>query len=145
LRGGCRQGRNSIWYCVNGMPQKKTLDKAAYTCLLVSYQRLSAQFQSSLSAVTLGYLNGWNAQEPGRNPQDTVLVVTNQSPTLYSFKGAQNLFPAWRNRFLDSLINVYKFWPSTVSVGLKSRFEPPRKTGSRLGLQKKRFVSHWSE
>jgi hypothetical protein len=39
------------------MPQKETLDKAAYTCLLVSYQRLSAQFQFSLSADTLGYLS----------------------------------------------------------------------------------------
>jgi hypothetical protein len=60
LRGGCRQGRNSIWYCVNRMPQKETLDKAAYTCLLlVSYRRLSAQFQFSLSADTLGYLSQW--------------------------------------------------------------------------------------
>ena len=59
LRGGCQQARNSIWYCVNGMPQKETLDKAAYTCLLVSYRRLSAQFKFSLSAVTLGYLSQW--------------------------------------------------------------------------------------
>jgi hypothetical protein len=41
------------------MPQKETLDKAAYTCLLVSFRRLSAQFQFSLSAVTLGYLSQW--------------------------------------------------------------------------------------
>ncbi len=27
LRGDCRQGGNSIWYCVNGLPQKETLDK----------------------------------------------------------------------------------------------------------------------
>ncbi len=56
LRGGgrgCWQGGNSIWYCVNGMPQKETLDKAAYTWLLVSYRRLSPEFQFSLSAVTL--------------------------------------------------------------------------------------------
>jgi hypothetical protein len=44
---------------VNGMPQKETLDKAAYTCLLVSYRRLSAQFQLSLSADTLEYLSQW--------------------------------------------------------------------------------------
>jgi hypothetical protein len=37
--------------------QKETMDKAAYTCLLVSYRRLSAQFQFSLSADTLGYLS----------------------------------------------------------------------------------------
>jgi hypothetical protein len=30
---------------------------SAYTCLLVSYRRLSAQFQFSLSAVTLEYLS----------------------------------------------------------------------------------------
>jgi hypothetical protein len=35
------------------MPQKETLDKAAYTCLLVFYRRLSPLFQFSLSAVTL--------------------------------------------------------------------------------------------
>jgi hypothetical protein len=40
-----------------GCPRRETLDKAAYTCLLVSYRRLSAQFQFSLSAVTLGYLS----------------------------------------------------------------------------------------
>ncbi len=48
LRGTCQQGGNSIWYCVNGMHQKDTLDSAAYTCILVSYQRLSPQFQFSL-------------------------------------------------------------------------------------------------
>jgi hypothetical protein len=47
---------------VYGMPQKETLDKAAYTCLLVSYQRLSAQFQFSLSAVTLVYLSQCSRQ-----------------------------------------------------------------------------------
>jgi hypothetical protein len=35
------------------------LDKAAYTCLLVSYRCLSAKFQFSLSAVTLVYLSQW--------------------------------------------------------------------------------------
>ncbi len=59
LRGGCRQWGNSTWYCVIGMPQKDTLDRAAYTCMLVSYRRLSAQFQFSLSADTLGYLSQW--------------------------------------------------------------------------------------
>ncbi len=34
LRGACWQGENSIWYCVNGMPQKDTLDNVAYTCML---------------------------------------------------------------------------------------------------------------
>jgi hypothetical protein len=33
------------------------MGKAAYTCLLVSYRRLSAQFQFSPSAVTLEYLS----------------------------------------------------------------------------------------
>ncbi len=37
------------------MPQKDTLDRAAYTCMLVSYRRLSSQFQFSLSGVTLVY------------------------------------------------------------------------------------------
>ncbi len=62
LRGGSRQGGNSIWYCVNGMPQKETLDRAAYTCMLVSYRRLSSQFQFSLSGVTLLYLSQWGGQ-----------------------------------------------------------------------------------
>jgi hypothetical protein len=53
LRGTCRQGWNSIWYCVKEMPQKDTLDDVAYTCVLVSYHRHSPQFQFSLSAVTL--------------------------------------------------------------------------------------------
>ncbi len=35
------------------MPQKDTLDSAAYTCMLVSYRRLSPEFQFSLSGVTL--------------------------------------------------------------------------------------------
>ncbi len=37
------------------MPQKETLDRAAYTCILVSYRHLSPQFQFSLSGVTLVY------------------------------------------------------------------------------------------
>ena len=39
------------------MPQKETLDRAAYTCMLVlvSYRRLPPQFQFSLSGVTLVY------------------------------------------------------------------------------------------
>jgi len=37
------------------MPQKDTLDRAAYTCMLISYRRLSSQFQFSLSGVTLVY------------------------------------------------------------------------------------------
>ncbi len=53
LEGGCRQGGNSIRYCVKEMPQKDTLDDVAYTCVLVSYHRHSPQFQFSLSAVTL--------------------------------------------------------------------------------------------
>ncbi len=41
------------------MPQKDTLDRAAYTCMLVSYRCLSAQFEFSMFADTLGfYLNG---------------------------------------------------------------------------------------
>jgi hypothetical protein len=43
------------------MPQKDTLDRAAYTCMLVSYRRLSPQFQFSPSAVTLYYLSLWLA------------------------------------------------------------------------------------
>ncbi len=44
---------------VNGMPQKDTLDRSAYTCMLVSYRRFSPQFQFSLSGVTLVYLSQW--------------------------------------------------------------------------------------
>ena len=42
------------------MPQKETLDKAAYTCLLVFYRRLSPLFQFSLPGVTLVYLSQWD-------------------------------------------------------------------------------------
>jgi hypothetical protein len=87
LRGGCRQGRNSIWFCVNGMPQKETLDKAAYTCLLVSYRRLSAQFQFSLSADTLGYLSQWShlpSSPPVTKPNP---FDSNQQPGLLSLAG----------------------------------------------------------
>ena len=41
------------------MPLKDTLDDVAYTCVLVSYHRLSPQFQFSLSAATLVYLSQW--------------------------------------------------------------------------------------
>ncbi len=44
------------------MPQKDTLDDVAYACVLVSYHRLSLQFQFSLSVVTLYYLSQWFAQ-----------------------------------------------------------------------------------
>ncbi len=44
------------------MPQKETLDRAAYTCMLVSYRRLSPQFQFFLSGVTLVYLSQWHRQ-----------------------------------------------------------------------------------
>ncbi len=43
------------------MPQKDTLDRAAYNYMLVSYQRLSPQFQFSLSGVTLVYLPAGSA------------------------------------------------------------------------------------
>ncbi len=65
--GGAVQGRNSIWYCVNEMPQKEILDKTAYTSSLVFYGRLSPLFQFSLSAVTLVYLSQWTAPSRGEN------------------------------------------------------------------------------
>jgi hypothetical protein len=37
-----------------------SLDSAAYTCMLVSYRRLSPLFQFSLSGVTLVYLSQWD-------------------------------------------------------------------------------------
>jgi hypothetical protein len=62
-------------------PQKDTLDRTAYTCMLVSYRRLSSQFQFSLSGVTLVYcisllLLGGGARPPPpppdrRQPQST--------------------------------------------------------------------------
>jgi hypothetical protein len=61
------------------MPQKETLDKAAYTCLLVSYRRLSAQFQLSLSAETLGYLSQWFS-----HVCDQLLWINGYSCTVYN-------------------------------------------------------------
>ncbi len=46
------------------MPQKDTLDSAAYTCMLVSYRRLSPQFQFSLSIATFVYLSQWYSMSP---------------------------------------------------------------------------------
>jgi hypothetical protein len=46
LRGDCRQGGNSIRYCVNGLPQKETLDKLRTP---VCFRILS----SSLSSVSM--------------------------------------------------------------------------------------------
>jgi hypothetical protein len=59
------------------MPQKETLDKAAYTCLLVSYGRLLAQFQFSLSADTLGYLSQW--RDLLASPANTLQSETRRS------------------------------------------------------------------
>ncbi len=56
--GGLSTGGNSICYCVNGMPQKDTLDSAAYTCMLVSYRRLSPLFQFSVWCYSCIYLSG---------------------------------------------------------------------------------------
>ena len=41
------------------MPQKKTLDSAAYTCMLSILSTSLPQFQFSLSGVTLVYLSQW--------------------------------------------------------------------------------------
>jgi hypothetical protein len=60
LRGPGRQGRNSIWYCVNGMPQKETLDSAAYTCMLsfsIVVSHLSFNFLCLLFLYSI-YLGG---------------------------------------------------------------------------------------
>ncbi len=65
------------------MPQKETLDIAAYTCLLVFYRRLSPLFQFSLSAVTLVYLSQWGGGE-GVKFVSTVEVTVNRT-TLKTF------------------------------------------------------------
>ncbi len=60
LRGAGRQGRNSIWYCVNGMPQKETLDIVAYTCMLsypIVVSHLSFNFLCLLFLYSI-YLGG---------------------------------------------------------------------------------------
>jgi hypothetical protein len=41
-----------IQYCVNGMPQKDTLDNVAYTCMLSNPIDVFHLFQFSLSAAT---------------------------------------------------------------------------------------------
>ncbi len=45
-------------------PQNATLDSKRTLSWFVSYQRLSSQFQFSLSAVTLGYLSQCSVQPP---------------------------------------------------------------------------------
>ncbi len=75
LKGACRQKGNSIWYCVNGTPQKETLDNIAYTCML---SNLSTSFTSvsifSVCCYSI-YLSGpdflfriwtWPGAPPGR-------------------------------------------------------------------------------
>jgi hypothetical protein len=61
---------------VNGMLKKDTLDSAAYTCILVSYQRLSPQFQFSLSDVTLVYLSQWSCSYTTWNKTASLWDVT---------------------------------------------------------------------
>jgi hypothetical protein len=50
-------------------PQNATLDSKRTLSWFVSYQRLSSQFQFSLSAVTLGYLS--QCQTPWQTAIDT--------------------------------------------------------------------------
>ncbi len=57
------------------MPQKDTLDRAAYTCMLVSYRRLLSEFQFSLSGVTLVYLSQWSKSTSQRLEQGGTLTL----------------------------------------------------------------------
>ncbi len=57
------------------MPQKDTQDSAAYTCMLVSYRRLSPQFQFSLSDVTLVYLSHCTHNAYQRHVNALILAV----------------------------------------------------------------------
>ncbi len=139
LGGGCRQGRNSIWYCVNGMPQKETLDKAAFTCLLVFYQCLSPLFQFSLSAVTLVYLSQWVVGALGhpahpstsgslfwdscRAPQT---IYQRACPLGYNefhfFQKIKNTDPVMGAKFRSKthLLNTLDFWRRFLRVWLQS-------------------------
>jgi hypothetical protein len=57
------------------------LDSAAYTCMLVSYQRLSLLFQFSVSAVTIVYLSQWGRGRGGGQREGTVDSVEGQQYT----------------------------------------------------------------
>ncbi len=55
-----RGGIVPIWYCVNGMPQKETLDNVAYTCILsypIVVSHLSFNFLCLLLLYSI-YLSG---------------------------------------------------------------------------------------
>jgi hypothetical protein len=56
------------------------VDIAAYTCMLVSYRRLSPQFQFSLSSVTLVYLSQWSQFR--RGDKYTYFVLFSHLPVL---------------------------------------------------------------
>jgi hypothetical protein len=64
FRGACRQGGGGIVLymilCEWDAPEGHPGQCCVHLYLLVSYQRLSPQFQFSLSGVTLVYLSQWS-------------------------------------------------------------------------------------
>jgi hypothetical protein len=85
------------------MPQKETLDKAAYTCLLVFYRRLPPLFQFSLPAVTLVYLSQWiyperqggrlgEGKDGGGGGYSAERVANSLSYSPWLFKGTENQY-----------------------------------------------------
>ncbi len=74
------------------MPQKDTLDRAAYTCMLVSYRRLSSQFQFSLSGVTLVYCISM-ITTPDQFVSHTYLYV-------HVLTGQKQLSEAWEDKIV---------------------------------------------
>ncbi len=109
----CTHQRVCILYFLK--KNSNSLYPTAYTCLLVSYRRLSAQFQFSLSAVTLGYLSQWlySCCEEGRrqplwgvptNPHApcpyrrlTTLGVNGKFMAILVTEVKNNKVPAWES------------------------------------------------
>jgi hypothetical protein len=95
-----------------------TLDRAAYTCMLVSYRLLSPQFQSSLSGVTLVY----RSQCPLLTKCTVNTKGVGRGPTL--------AWPGWKQSViavevdtgrLDGSKNVMQTVYYSTSLVLKSR------------------------
>jgi hypothetical protein len=63
------------------------MDSAVYTCMLISYRRLSPQFQFSLSAVTLVYvyLSQWSPLPPPQSGHKTIFSAVAYSAKIFFF------------------------------------------------------------
>ena len=97
--------------CVNGMPQKETLDKAAYTCLIVFYRRLSPLFlpphpipPTRVSSKQTKIIFGSNRNKP---KQDLFRVCFGL------FRETKNFFFRFVSKQFVSVFRLFRFYTET--------------------------------